>query len=187
MRLWNLARGSTEEGEEYHPAEDTFFLADNIKGETGRIALDIGSGSGYLTRLLQENFSVVIGTDINFRVLCNQTYKTANLVCCHGAGALNIKADLIVCNPPYLATDGVEDLATDGGKEGLEVPLRITGTVPECMSDTGKFLCVTSSLSDYRGLIRHCRGLGIPASVIARKKLFFEELILIKAARPSPA
>ena len=46
------------------------------------MCLDIGSGSGYLTKLLCKNFSLVIGTDINYKVLQNQSsYKTDNLIC----------------------------------------------------------------------------------------------------------
>ncbi len=100
-------------------------MADNIENEKGNFALDIGSGSGYLTKLLSENFSFVVGTDINYEVLKYQTYKTKNLVCCNGSDALKIKFDLIVCNLPYLATDEILDIATDGGSEGLEIPLKI--------------------------------------------------------------
>ena len=65
--------------EEYSPAEDTFFIADYIEKEKGLSALDVGSGSGYLTKLLSEKFTFVVGTDINFVVLKNQTYSTKNL------------------------------------------------------------------------------------------------------------
>jgi len=68
--------------EEYPPSEDTFFIAENIENEKGEYALDIGSGSGYLTKLLSENFSLVVGTDINCKVLQQQSsYKTKNLIC----------------------------------------------------------------------------------------------------------
>ena len=77
--------------DEYAPAEDTFFMAEYIEKEKGRSALDVGSGSGYLTKLLSQNFSFVIGTDINFPVLKDQTYKTNNLICCNGADAFNSK------------------------------------------------------------------------------------------------
>ena len=77
--------------EEYTPSEDTFFIAENIENEKGDFALDVGSGSGYLTKLLSENFSFVVGTDINYEVLTNQTYKTQNIVCCNGSDALAIK------------------------------------------------------------------------------------------------
>ncbi|MFB5609574.1 MAG: methyltransferase domain-containing protein, partial [Nitrosarchaeum sp.] len=88
--------------EEYPPSEDTFFVADYLEKEKGLAALDVGSGSGYLTKLLSKNFTFVVGTDINFVVLKNQTYSTKNLVCCNGSDALNLEFDLIVCNLPYL-------------------------------------------------------------------------------------
>ena len=139
--------------DEYPPSEDTFFIVDNIENEKGNFALDVGSGSGYLTKLLSENFSFVIGTDINFDVLKNQTYKTENLVCCNGSDALKMKFDFIVCNLPYLATTEIIDIATDGGEEGFEIPKKIFDSVTENMTENGKFVFVTSSLSNYQKLI----------------------------------
>ncbi len=169
--------------EEYPPSEDTFFIADNIEKRKGDFALDIGSGSGYLTKLLSENFSFVVGTDINYEVLKHQTYKTKNLICCNGSDALKIKFDLIVCNLPYLATDEILDIATDGGVEGLEIPLKIIKSAIPCLKATGKFLFITSSLSNYQELINATKKEGLTVKVLAKKKLFFEELIIIEAKK----
>ena len=169
------------EYDEYPPSEDTFFIASNIENEKGNNALDVGSGSGYLTKLLSENFSNVIGTDINFFVLKNQTYKTENIVCCNGADALHSEFDLIVCNLPYLATDEILDVATDGGKDGFEIPKKIFDSVCRKLRKGGKFIFVTSSLSDYQKLIDYAQKLGLNTKIIAKKKLFFEELILVEA------
>ena len=167
--------------DEYEPAEDTFFLAEYIEKEKGKSALDVGSGSGYLTKLLSQNFSFVTGTDINFPVLKNQTYKTNNLICCNGADAINYKFDLIVCNLPYLATDEILDIATDGGKEGFEIPKKILDSVYDKIKNQGKFIFVTSSLSNYQKLMDYAQKLGLKSHIIAKKKLFFEELIIIEA------
>ena len=167
--------------DEYPPSEDTFFIVDNIKDERGNFALDVGSGSGYLTKLLSENFSFVVGTDINCDVLTHQTYKTDNLVCCNGSDALKIKFDFVVCNLPYLATDGILDVATDGGIEGFEVPKKIFDSVIENMAENAKFIFVTSSLSNYQKLIDYAQKLGLKTRIIAKKKLFFEELILVES------
>lgn len=156
-------------------------MADNIENEKGDFALDIGSGSGYLTKLLSDNFSLVVGTDINYEVLKHQTYKTKNLICCHGSDALKMKFDLIVCNLPYLATDEILDIATDGGLEGLEIPLNIIKSAIPCLNTPGKFLFVTSSLSNYQALIDVIKKEGLTAKIVAKKKLFFEELIIIEA------
>ena len=167
--------------EEYPPSEDTFFIAENIENEKGECALDIGSGSGYLTKLLSENFSLVVGTDINCKVLQQQSsYKTKNLICCNGSDALGIKFDFIVCNLPYLATDEILDIATDGGVEGFEIPKKIFDSILNNLKEDGKFIFVTSSLSNYQKLIDYFQKLGMKTTIIAKKKLFFEELILVE-------
>jgi len=165
------------------PAEDTYFVADYIEDEHGDSALDIGSGSGFLTQLLCKNFKLVVGTDINFKALHNQTYKTENLVCCHGGDSLNVSFDLVVCNLPYLATDGIIDVATDGGFEGFEMPKTIFDSVIPLIKQNGKFIFVTSSLSNYQRLIDYAQELGLDAKILAKKKLFFEELILVCAEK----
>jgi len=167
--------------DEYTPSEDTFFIVDNIKNEKGNFALDVGSGSGYLTKLLSENFLFVVGTDINCEVLKHQTYKTNNLICCNGSDALKMKFNFIVCNLPYLATDEILDVATDGGAEGFEIPKKIFDSVIENMAKNAKFIFVTSSLSNYQKLIEYAQKLGLKTRIIAKKKLFFEELILVES------
>ena len=166
---------------QYPPSEDTFFLADNIENEKGFSALDIGTGSGFLADLLSKNFSIVIGTDLSFSVLANQSYKIQNAICCNGADALDYKFDLIVCNMPYLATDEIIDITTDGGIDGLEIPTKIIQSAKLCLSDHGKFLFITSTLSNYKKLIEFVKLQGMSADIISRKKLFFEELLLICA------
>ena len=169
--------------DEYPPSEDTFFIANNIENEKGEFALDVGSGSGYLTKLLSENFSYVVGTDINFGALKNQTYKTDNLICCNSSDALSIKFDFVVCNLPYLATDTILDVATDGGAEGFEIPKKIFDSVCHNIKENGKFVFVTSSLSNYPKLIDYAQNLGMKTRIMAKKKLFFEELILVEAVK----
>ncbi len=165
----------------YAPAEDTYFLEDNIVNEKGKNALDIGTGSGYLTRTLSQNFSQVIGTDIDFNSLINQSKKIKNRICCDAADALNCKFDLIVCNMPYLQSDEISDRRVDGGKEGVEIPLKIIKSAVKCLNDSGKMLFVTSSLANYDKLIDESEKLGLELKIVARKKLFFEELIIVKA------
>lgn len=167
----------------YQPAEDTFFLEDHIKNEAGYAALDIGTGSGYLANTLSLSFPIVVATDINFNALTKQPRKAPNLVCCNGADALSFQFDLVVCNMPYLATDEILDVATDGGKEGLEIPEKIIKSAKTCIKSGGKFLFVTSSLSNYSKLVELTKAEGFDVSIASKKKLFFEELILIEARK----
>lgn len=168
----------------YSPAEDTYFIAEHIEKESGHSALDVGSGSGLLTKQLEKSFDLVVGTDINYTALKDQTtFRTKNLVCCSGADALFIKFDLIVCNLPYLATDSISDIATDGGKDGFEIPKIIFDSVIPSLNSKGKFIFVTSSLSDYQKLIDYAQKLGLDVAILAKKKLFFEELILVSGKK----
>ena len=181
-KLLNLQK-KLAESEQYLPAEDTFFLADQLKSLSGDSALDIGCGSGYLTDILESNFRLVVGTDISYNTLIDQNFKTQNVICCNSADALNIEFDLIICNLPYLATDEIIDVATDGGKNGLEIPSKIISSALPHLSKKGKFLLVTSSLSDYIGLIEFIKLKNFKSKIIAKKKLFYEELIIIQVTR----
>ena len=176
-------RRKLSEVEPYPPSEDTFFLADYIKNEKGEYALDIGTGSGYLAALLAKSFSVVVGTDLSFHVLKKPGYFTTNNICCNAADALNQQFDLIICNMPYLNTDNVSDVRTDGGKNGLEIPMKIIDSAKSCIKPKGKFIYVTSSLSDFKKLISYTKLAGFDVSILAKKKLFFEELILVRGIR----
>jgi release factor glutamine methyltransferase len=166
--------------EAYTPAEDTFFLAEYIAKEHGESALEMGTGSGYLTGILQKNFNFVVATDVDFGALSGQTTKTQNKICCDAANALGSKFDLIVCNLPYLPSEKIIDATTDGGPEGLLVPLGIIKSASYCVKPGGKMLFLTSSLANYRKLVEHAQSMGFSAAIMAKKKLFFEELMIIE-------
>ena len=179
MKLSNLQKRLAK-SKPYQPAEDTFFLADYLENEKGDTALDIGTGSGFLAKILSNSFSLVVGTDININSLMQQFDPIKNRICCNAADVFSKKFDLIICNLPYLATDEIIDIATDGGTEGFDIPSQIIKSALQCLNKHGKFIFVTSSLSNYQKLIDMVDSEGFRAKILARKKLFFEELILIQ-------
>lgn len=169
--------------ETYTPTDDTFFLAEHIANEKGQSALEIGTGSGYLAKILEKNFALVVATDIDFGSLKSQENKTQNSICCDGADALGAKFDLVVCNLPYLPSEQIIDKAVDGGPEGLPVPIRIIESANTCLRPEGKILYLTSSLANYQRLMEKTKSLGFSVKVLAKKKLFFEELLIIEAVK----
>jgi len=158
-------------------------FADYLENEKGTSALDIGTGSGYLAKVLSSNFSLVVGTDIDFDSLRSQNEKPSNLVCCNGADAINHEFDLIVCNMPYLPSNDITDKTIDGGVEGLDVPLKIIKSAIPSLKDGGKIIFLTSSLANHQKLLEKIKSLGFNVDVIAKKKLFYEDLILVKAEK----
>jgi release factor glutamine methyltransferase len=172
----------------YKPSEDTFFLEDMIKCYKGRCALEIGIGSGYLTHILCKNFKLVVGTDISFNSLLfakNNYLKNDNnafLVCTDLALPLKNKFDLIISNPPYLPQGSVqfEDNTVHGGTKGFELGLKIIKSCLNLLNETGKLLIVRSNLSDLRRMDQMIQELSINSRVLARKRLFFEELEILE-------
>lgn len=168
--------------EEYPPSEDTFLLCDYVRGISGGSALEIGAGSGYVSRVLEENFGLVVCTEISRRVLADQTYPAGNRVCCNAADALRGRFDLIVSNPPYLDTPGISFRATDGGRDGVEVSCMFLRSAAPLLGRDGQIAMVASSLSRHDVLADLASSLGLNITVAMRKKLFFEELYVLRMA-----
>ncbi len=169
--------------EPYAPSDDTIFFANYIRNETGNCALDIGTGSGYLAKILLRGFNFVVATDIALDSLRKAHSSIDNCICCSGANGLNTKFDLVVCNLPYLPSEKIRDTAVDGGKNGVEVGLEIIESVKNMIKKGGKFLFLVSSLTNYQELITKTEEFGFATKIIARKKIFFEELILVEAKK----
>lgn len=175
----------------YKPAEDTFLMEDVVKNYHGNFALEIGIGSGYLTRRLCYNFAFVIGTDLNFESIVyaknNTLLRNSNkfLICTDLASALNFKFDLIISNPPYLPADtgwGFEDDTVHGGKEGVELTFRIIHSARSLLHDDGKILLLRSSLSNIKKMDSFIDKFFLKKRVLARTNLFFEILEVVEIA-----
>ncbi|MGI0003330.1 MAG: HemK2/MTQ2 family protein methyltransferase [Nitrosopumilaceae archaeon] len=169
--------------EHYSPAEDTIFFANYIEHEKGNNALDIGTGSGYLAKVLAPNFNLVVVTDISFDSIKKAHLVIDNCVCCNAADALRIDFDLVICNMPYLPSDEIVDATVDGLHEGLQVPMRIIKAAKDVLKKNGKLIFLTSSLANYKKLLELTESLEFQIKIVATKKMFFEELILVEAIK----
>jgi release factor glutamine methyltransferase len=174
---------SKSQNDYYIPAEDSFLLEDYIKNLKGYSALDIGTGSGILAKSLSKNFELVVATDINMSALVTAHQSIENCICCNSADALNTNFDLVVCNLPYLPSGDITDPAVDGLDDGVPVPSMIIKSASRVVRDGGKMIFLTSSLANYGMLSDHAKSLGFDVLIAEKKKLFYEELIIMECTR----
>ncbi len=185
--------------EVYEPAEDTFLLADNLGECLGKRVLELGTGCGLIAILAAKSGAQVVATDVNQAALkCARTNASA-----HGVtdcidfrlGSLfepvtEERFDLVIFNPPYLPTESKEalgspiDLAWEAGPKGRAVIDPFLGRLPNHLTNGGRALFVQSSLSNVDKTLQKLREHGFNVN-IARKKLSFEELFLLRVYRPS--
>lgn len=179
----------------YEPAEDTYLLADNLQVERMSRALEIGSGTGLIAILTARKASKVVATDVNPHALdCTIkniiTNKAFNVELRQGdlfEPVENEKFDLILFNTPYLPSDEDDiiedelDAAWNGGSSGREVIDRFLSGVKDHLNPCGKVQMVQSTLSDNEQTLQMFNDLGFKATITARKKGFFEEIVVITA------
>ncbi len=164
----------------YRPSDDTFLLAEYAQKFSGESVLEMAVGTGYISSLLKERFSSVVATDIDPDAIREADESTLR-VCCDSASAIvNIMFDLILANPPYLPSQGIHDLAVDGGKDGIEVTLKMLEDAVRLLKRNGTILFVTSSLANFNTLLEYMHKFGFNTNIIGRKKLDFEELFIIQ-------
>ena len=171
----------------YLPSDDSIFLSNIVNKYHGQWALEIGTSSGIIFRELSNNFSNVIGTDIDFNSLKQSLMMSKNdrLLCCDAATALhNVKFDLIISNPPYLPNAmNHTDKTVDGGPTGIEVSIHFLTSVIDKLNKNGKILILVSSLSDKRKLERFISKNNLTKKQIAQKDLFYETLQIIELSK----
>jgi release factor glutamine methyltransferase len=168
------------------------------------LALDIGVGSGIITKTLCQNFKYVAGTDILIETLksCKESiasYRQSNnneiskrdtgfeLICTDAASPFSSNIfDLIVSNPPYLPDDydnegkKIQDRIIYGGRSGIELTLHIIRSSLSALRRDGRLMTIVSSLSDVSRLYQLTHELNLSTKKMAHKKIFFETLSVIE-------
>ena len=123
--------------------------------------LDIGTGSGVLLLSLLSELpnAIGIGSDISIEALATaranaQRHDLADrchFVCCDFTSALRGPFELIVSNPPYIASGAIETLAPevrdhepraalDGGADGLAAYRAIAADGRRLLGDSGRLI-----------------------------------------------
>lgn len=164
----------------YYPSDDTIFLARVVSHYHGKLALEIGTSSGTILRELSKNFSIAVGTDIDFCSLKRlvRTSKNSRVICCDAASALcNVKFDLIVFNPPYLPNTLIHfDKTVDGGPAGIEVSIHFIKSAMDKLTNDSKILFLISNLTETKKLATFISKNNLSVTRVAQKELFYERL-----------
>ncbi|MEM4182008.1 MAG: methyltransferase [Candidatus Pacearchaeota archaeon] len=175
----------------YFPLEDSVFFADFLNRFFKRVdknklkkikVLDMGSGTG----ILAENCSFFIPQK---NILCVDIQEdSVNLLKKKGFRAIKSdlfekiskkeKFDLIIFNAPYLPLDKREPrdsrIETTGGKKGDEISLRFLRGAFKYLTKDGKIFLLVSSLTPLDRIKK------FKFEIVARKKIPFEELFILK-------
>lgn len=169
----------------YSPEEDSFLLSSVIKENIPKLlkinpnlkVLEIGSGSGIQLKALYEagvKKQNIFACDINKEAVNHCKKLGFNCVQSNLFEKIKGKYDLIVFNPPYLPGDSDEpkdsQLATTGGEKGGEIINKFLQQAKKYLTKEGKIFLVTSNLT--KGI----KWNGYKKKVLAKQKLFFEEL-----------
>ena len=169
----------------YQSHTDSQLLRSALGSYTGERCLEIGIGYGSNLIDLVHRFSLVAGTDITkteaFKWLDK---KMLNLIVTETASCFREKTfDLVFMNPPYLASELIEDPAVDGGREGFEIPRKFLLDALTVTKDKGTVLILLSSESSCEAFIKYARDLKLEVREIASKHVFFEDLIVYEVKK----
>ena len=176
----------------YEPAEDTFLLAETLEVRPGEIALDVGTGTGLIALLMARKAKYVLGVDVNPKAvelarrnarlngISNVEFRLSDLF-----ENVSGRFDVITFNAPYLPGEPEKaiDLALVGGKTGREVIDRFIAEVPDHLNENGRVYLVQSSITGVEETMREFEKAGLRGEVIARRHLFFEDIVVILAEK----
>lgn len=178
----------------YLPSDDSFLLSKNVKVKRKASVLDFGTGSGIQgINAAMQGAEKVVSTDINENSLQNAEknakalgfgkkfeFRKGSLFDCLKKGE---KFDVIVFNPPYVISEERKYADLDGGVKGREVLDRFLNGFAVHLKKEGKCFFLQSSLNGEKKTVEILEKLGFEARVVARKRLFFEELLVFRALK----
>jgi HemK-related putative methylase len=172
----------------YTPSDDSYFFKEFLEKQLSKkksiknfSVLDMGSGSGILAETCSKYIDKrnILCVDLKkdcissldnqgFNVLRSNLFsKVSNL----------LRFDLILFNAPYLPLDKLEDkeskIETTGGKHGDEISLRFLEKARNYLKANGKIFLLVSTLTPLNKIYR------FKPKILARKKIWFEELIIL--------
>lgn len=174
--------------EVYFPREDSLLLANAVEVKPNDLVLDLGTGCGIQAINAASQGARVLAVDLNSKAVENTLLNAKNTGL---AGKITVKKsnlfkevkekfDAIIFNPPYVPSEKTKLLDVDGGKQGRETLDCFLKEFKNYLNDNGKCFFLQSSLNGIKKTERLLMEQNLEFEVIARQKLFFEELLVFK-------
>ncbi|MBS3061532.1 MAG: methyltransferase [Candidatus Diapherotrites archaeon] len=181
----------------YPIGEDSELLSSALFIPKNASCLDLGCGTGIqgITMAKQGAKKITFG-DINpnalenarINVLQNHVKTRVSFVQTDVFSNVSESFDVIAFNPPYVPSDDIQWIETDGGKKGRKILDRFLETVSDHLSPAGEVFFLQTSLNGTKKTEEILRKKGFRFEIICRQKLFFEELLVFHAQKnPKPA
>ncbi len=182
----------------YSPEEDSYLLSKVLENKIPKLLsenpdltfLEIGSGSGIqLKTALKSGIKKqnIFSSDINitaveycknlgFNCIKSDLFEVFKRKIKRRKPWCPRKYDLIIFNPPYLPENSQEPsdskISTTGGKKGSEIINKFLKQAKSHLNKNGKIFLLTSNLT------KEIDFLNYEKKILAKKKLFFEELFV---------
>lgn len=173
--------------ETYVSSDDSQALREVLLAERGKSFIEIGIGYGSNLKSVSKNFELVVGTDIRkteaFEILKSTGIELVltDKASCFRPSTFQVAA----MNPPYLPSEEIEDLATDGGNGGFDIPRLFLESAMRVLEPEGKALILLSSETDLKQFKDYCDRNSIKFKALLEKNLFFETLFVFELRRTS--
>jgi release factor glutamine methyltransferase len=173
----------------YFPREDSVLLAEVISGKelSGKHVLEVGAGSGFLAILAAKKGANVTAVDVNSDAVeiakknAHRNNVKIDIAESDLFSNVNGEFDVIIFNPPYLPDkdeiEGKEIWADNGIIE------KFANDVGMFLKSDGTVFILVSSLTDELAVRRFFIENGFSISAIAKKKVPWEELIVLEAKK----
>lgn len=174
----------------YQPSEDSYILSETLqhflKNKDRDIAiLDLGAGTGIQAETCRNlDFNNITTSDIDKNAVKHLKKQGFKVIKSNLFSDIEGRFQLIIFNPPYLPRHKYDQQRdTTGGKEGYELIVRFLEQARKHLNEKGAILLLFSSLSKPSVIKQKAREIGYKLDLLARKKLFFEELFVAELKR----
>jgi len=192
----------------YEPAEDSFLLLDALEQELPHLrslnptlVVEVGGGSGLISTALrlQLPHTFFIVTDVN-RAACKAIQATAvknntslevlnTTTLTHLSERLKSSVDILLCNPPYVATEQSEaghgdiSAAWAGGDLGMNVTKEVIDSLTNVLSESGVAYIILEQCNKPEKVLEYIRTLNLACEIVMERRAGREFLKVVKIVR----